>query len=385
MINKLPILIFKGDSTLCYGILKSFSEQLRDAFIEIGEEVIFVDPDKAVIEDYIGNRYKAVILFMETLVYSQMPNTGEKVFDLIDSPIFNFWFDHPSFYYKYVKKSPRNYYILTQDRNYVSFINRYYHENAKAFFLPPGGRKTEKIVPFSDRKFDISFVGTYINWRDTFKEYNLNDATTKIIVDKYIDKMVHNPDMTTTKAFAETLNELGASVTDGQFIEALATSHKLAVGGVAKLYREEVIRKLLEAGLIVDVFGDSWKKAPFVDNPYLNIHTEVSADSISEIYKNSKISLNVMSWHKDCITERILDAMMAGCIVVSDQTLVLRENFEDGKEIILFSLNEINKLPEIIKKNIDNESIASSGYMKAIQEHTWENRAKGILSIINRI
>ena len=379
MSSDLPILIFKGDSSLCYGVLTSFSEQLRDAFVALGEYVIYADPQETPVEDLIGKRYKAVIAFMENIFYSVLDD-GSFVFDHFKGPKFNYWTDYPAFYYRYVQKVPGDYYILTQDRNYVNFINRYY-KNVRAFFLPPGGRKSASNIPFSERKYDISFAGSFLSWEDCVKSFNSADETTKIIVDNYLDFLVTEPDFTTEEAFRIVLDRLGAHLSDDQFVQELSKVHKLADRGAARLFRQEIIKTILDAGITLDVFGDSWKDSPFAGNSNLRIHPEVSSDKVNTIYENSKMSLNIMTWHKDSITERVLDAMMAGSIVLSDQTPALRDNFADGEEIVLFSLKEIEKIPELIQRNLLNEDLAQIGKNKALSAFTWCDCATKLLTI----
>lgn len=379
MSSELPILVFKGDSSLCYGILTSFSEQLRDALISLGEDVIYVDPAKVSIDELIGKKYKAIIAFMENIFYSVL-NDGSFLFDSFYGPKFNYWTDYPAFYYRYVQKVPNDYYILTQDRNYVNFINRYYR-NLKAFFLPPGGRKADKVIPFNERKYDLSFAGSFLNWEDCVKGFNSADETTKIIVDNYLEFLVTEPDYTTEEAFRIVLERLGAHLSDDQFVQELSKVHRLADRGAARLYRQEIIQTILNSGITLDVFGDSWKNSPFADNKNLRIHPEVFAGDVSSIYENSKMSLNIMTWHKDSITERVLDAMMAGSIALSDYTPALDEFFSSGSEILLFSLNNIVSVPDIIRCGISDESISRRGYEKVMANFSWEEFAKKLLDI----
>ena len=130
---QLPILIFEGNPKTCYGILNSFSAQLRDAFISLGEDVIYVDPSSDFIAKYANREYKAIIAFMEIIFDRCMPGTDKPLFDYFKGPKFNYWPDHPSVFYLQMNHTPKDYYILTHDRNYVNFINRYYTK-ATAFF-----------------------------------------------------------------------------------------------------------------------------------------------------------------------------------------------------------------------------------------------------------
>lgn len=60
-------------------------------------------------------------------------------------------------------------------------------------------------------------------------------------------------------------------------------------------YRNEVIEVLLESGIALHVFGDTWKESP-------------------------------MFWHKDGFTERIANAMLQKSVAVTDRTTYLEEN-----------------------------------------------------------
>ncbi len=376
-----PILIFKGDINLCSGILYSFSVQLAKALSALGEDIIFFDTGKDRPEDYLGRKFKAVIGFMEVFFYNTLPDSDKLLFDMIDGPKFNYWTDHPAFYYHYMKRIPKDYFILTEDRNYVNFINKYY-KNTRAFFLPPGGIEPEEQVPFGKRKFDLIFLGTYVNWKDTVKTFENIDDTTTIIVSNYLEYLIRNPELTAEEAFVRVLDDLGAKVTEEEYLNELCKIHKLAGWGAARLYKEMIIERILQSGITLNVFGDSWKESPFSGNRHLKINPAVRAESVSEIYMQSKMSLNIMTWHKDSITERVLDSMMSGSIVITDETDALKEAFTDKEELLFFSLKNIDMVPEIISENMDNEKIAEKGHLRALNEHSWMKRAEMLKEII---
>ena len=153
-------------------------------------------------------------------------------------------------------------------------------------------------------------------------------------------------------------------------------------------YREQIIRTLLEAGLTIHVYSDSWKNAPFAHHPGLVIHPALSVSESLEVMQQSRISLNIMSWHKDGLTERILNSMLCQSVVVSDRSLALEEFFSDGEEILLFSLKETDRLPAMLKELLQDDSrmrqIMAKGYQKACEEHLWIRRAKQLLEEIEQ-
>ncbi len=384
MDKSFPILIFKGDKEICYGALWDFSIQLKDALSTIGEEVLFFDPQSDDIRECFGKEYKAIVGFMESFFYNTIPGTDTYVFDQIEGPKFNYWPDHPAFYYRFIGSFPKDYYVLTLDRNYVSYVNSFY-QGVTAYFLPPGGRKPSGNIPFLEREYDVSFLGTYVDYRSALRGFNDNDEVTKIISNAYLEYMIKHPMETTEQAFIHVLGNLGANVTTEQFLGELCKVHRIATMGAARYYKEKVIQTIIEKEITVDVFGESWKSAPFAGNKCLRIHPEVGIESANDIYGNSKVSLNIMTWHKDSITERVIDAMISGSIVLTDDTPILREYFEDSKDILYFSLDNIQNIPDMIRDNLNNARLALSGQKKALRDHLWIDRAKRFLEIIENL
>ena len=107
------------------------------------------------------------------------------------------------------------------------------------------------------------------------------------------------------------------------------------------------------------------------------------------VMRQSRISLNIMAWHKDGFTERIANAMLNHSVVVSDKSTLLRELFVDRQDLLLFDLQELNTLPTTIQALLNSpdrlDSIAKNGNIKASQNHLWLNRAKQLLAILKSI
>ena len=56
------------------------------------------------------------------------------------------------------------------------------------------------------------------------------------------------------------------------------------------------------------------------------------------IWQQSKLSLNIMSWHKAGFTERMANIMLAGAVLVTDDTRYLEGRYENGKDLVSFGL-----------------------------------------------
>lgn len=103
--------------------------------------------------------------------------------------------------------------------------------------------------------------------------------------------------------------------------------------------------------------------------------------------EKSKLSLNIMSWHKGGFTERMANIMLAGAVLVTDDTTYLMGKYTD-EDLLTFSLEEREKLPDKIKYLFDHEEyrkiIAQNGKQKTLLQHTWDKRAEQFLDILDK-
>lgn len=208
----------------------------------------------------------------------------------------------------------------------------------------------------------------------------------RILAARFMHMMRWNPDYTAERALCEVLDCYGIKVSNNDYLNLLEML-KYVTSCISSYYRERVIRVLLDAGIMLDVYGKNWDTAPFAKNKCLRCHPEIDVEASLRIMQQAKISINVMSWHKDGFTERILNSMLAGAVVVSDKTTRLEEEFVDGEDIILFNLADISELPSRIKALLANEErlkrIAANGEKKVREKHLWIHRAKELLKIIS--
>jgi spore maturation protein CgeB len=149
-----------------------------------------------------------------------------------------------------------------------------------------------------------------------------------------------------------------------------------------------VIRTLLEGGISLHVFGESWKEFPVPEGASgkLILHGHLRAEDAPDLYRRAKVSLNVMTWHKAGMTERVADSMLGGAVCVSDRTDYLEEHFTE-EEICLYDLAHLEKLPGMIRTLLgradDREIIRKKAEVKARKEHTWDARARQLQRLWN--
>lgn len=380
------ILIYKTNDT-CYNILNVFAEQLADALLACGQRVEIFDVQKegnSALTQFIGRKFKAII-GIQTYVFSiMMQDNMTNLHDLIEGPKYNMILDHPAWLKEHFANAPKNYHLLIHDRNYLAFADRYFTNIGRNYHFSPAGIQADRIIS-DQKKYDISFIGTYHDYRERLNIIRTYGRPQRFLINRYMTKMKHSPNMPAEEAFLQVLDDYGLQVSDMDFLDLFYESRQVCFA-IMCYYREKIVSTLLNNGIQIHVFGESWEKAPFSRHKNLVRHSSLTPEESLGVMSLSKISLNIMSWHKDGFTERIANAMLASSVVLSDRSTYLSEEFEEGEEIVLFDLEKIDELPELVRQLLkDNgklKRIAAAGYEKAGQRHLWIHRGEGMLNII---
>ncbi len=380
-----PVLIYAGDE-ICYHVLDTFARNLGKALLEHGCSVIYFDMAKQPMEEitaFVRRRLKAVI-GMQTYLFSAKKKDGSFIHDAIGAPEYYFVFDHPVWLRHHLTNVPKQMTVLTPDGNYAAFIEKYYKHPAR--FLPPAGQ--EQYYGQQNRVYDISFLGTYRDsLLDELKALRKNDKKRAYFINRFILYMRMDIAGTPERALEKLLEYYHMTYTDEEF-EQQFFGVRWTILRLAHYYRGKVLKTLLQAGFTIHVFGDSWKECPLCAYEGLVCHEQAVGEQALQVYGSSKLSLNIMTWHKDGFTERIANAMLQRSVVVTDRTTYLEQNFVNEQELLIFGLDRINELPQKIKSLLEDDrrraKIAESGYQKAKKEHTWYRRAGQLLELMDK-
>ena len=165
-----PVLIFRGNDT-CYNVLNTFADELKKSIEKSGYKTEIFDVDredwKEVVR-YQNKHYKAVVGFQSFLFSVKMEDGKRYLADFIKAPKFNFLLDAPICFSSHLDYRAENFTILTHDINYKNFLEKHYKQQAK--ILPPGGMISENPVNINERKYELTFLGSYGDYRKILPE-----------------------------------------------------------------------------------------------------------------------------------------------------------------------------------------------------------------------
>lgn len=364
-----PIIVIEGND-ICHGALQEMARSIGNAYEKLCEKVILIPSgDSEVLEETLLSRKNRVKFF----IGAQALVLQNKYFqDMLDVPKIQLIVDNPAFLQNFYEGLNDSYYTFIQDYKYVSFVKKYYGFS-NAFYMPVAGTQNEKTEAVQ-KKYELSFVGRY-------DKPTLAEAELEGLQKSFYEYMIHNPNNSYEEGLLAVLDGEGVDSTKENVPKLLWELRDICYQ-ISYYYRDKVIQSILGGGIGIDVFGDTWKDYEGAGKELLRIHPEIQANEAPGIYNQSKLSLNIMSWHKAGITERVSNIMMSDAVCISEMTEAINKEFiteGDGQQIVTYKLDELWKLPDIIKElmgSVDKrKSIVENANAVCCEKHTWENRA----------
>ena len=187
------------------------------------------------------------------------------------------------------------------------------------------------------------------------------DKKTRYIANRFLMEMHHNVNLPAEEALVAVLNHYGIHLSDEEFLELLFEL-RYAFFGIMYYYREKVMRTLLDSGIEINVYGNSWNASPFAKHPHLKIHPGVmGSESLKIMAKELNvpvICLSQLSRGPESRTDKrpMLSDLRESGSIEQDADIVLmlfREEYYQtpGSEEENMDRDDINTVEIIVSKN----------------------------------
>ncbi len=368
-----PILIMVSSDLEWYGVVDGFANSLADELVQMGQSVIITNGRYG---DYYNiPQEKLLNQICKAVVGFQSPALQSATFRNVKGARYQFWLDNPIFSLEFFEKMPKETYVLCQDANYATFLREHYSLE-KAMQFPPAGMKSRDCN--SEKIYDLVFIGSYIPVAHSTADDDF--------VSEFIRYMQMHVDATVEQGVRAVWQKQGILFDEETLLDTIKRLGDVC-HNLLHSYRHRVIESILDTGIAIHVFGESWYNYLGIGRENLVIHPKLMAEEALQVWSQAKIGLNIMNGHKAGMTERVANIMLCKTCCLSDETDYLKEHFCDGEDIVLFRADRLEDLTEKIKYLLqhdnERERIAQAGYKKALQEHTWEKRAKELRALID--
>ena len=312
---------------------------------------------------------------------------GSWFWDAIDCTCYNIVVDHPFYYHRFLDAAPKRYVHISIDRKHDAYMQKYFPEKLRIPFLPLAGTEyhPEGYLPVSQRKTDIVFTGNYSSPHKFDKYIKRLGDEYEVFYRGILEELITHPERTLEDVAERHIRSEIPEVTKKELKETMGNLIFLDLY-VRSYVRGKAVQVLVDAGLKVEVYGDGWDELDCAHPENIIDGQGVNSETCLKKISEAKISLNVMPWFKDGAHDRVFNTLLNGALLLSDDSIYLREILKDGGNCILYNLENIEQMPERIKALLADEEkmqrMIDKGYEMARSAHTWAHRADFLSDLI---
>lgn len=383
-----------------------FTSELANGFASFGTEVFIYDmqhPSTKDLADFCAQPVDAVVTF-NTMFFNMLVDNDENAWHHLNIPFITILVDHPIAFADTLLKFNKKDKVFCIDKDHQDYISRFYPNIGYVGFLPHGGTTTEignyffDDISYHERKIDVLYAGgipkTDINeltlpgsitqkYRDIFDIsqvvsdiYQLAlqnyDCPLETVVEAYMQNMIGELDNASAKMLID----------DFHFLHE----------NVLSFYRFKILEKAAESGAELYIYGTSeYNKFSFTQLPNVHLMGFVPPEEVLSLMRESKIVLSSMAWFKNGSHERIFNGMLAGAVVISEESIYINEAFcnevgNPNQAIFTYSLDNLDMISlyinSILSDELHSSLVAQNGFQKAMESHTWRHRAEELLTYL---
>ena len=345
---------------------------------------------------YLGHRFYDL-----RLIHSKTEGFARcNLFEALDRPVFAVIQDHPFsvFSWSRIEQASRATHFLCPSPEFeeeARFINP-----ALGHFHKAAAMRTEappvnsRIKPLKQRPLDVFMSCSFYTVRPGLAELRRRFSKYKSPMAKVIDEVYQTAlpdrDASVMRLFLEVYRE--------HFGETLSISSPMQRADTEKIEvlscidnrirfdrRVKVLRSLAALYLPLKVSGtlgpiDREKIKEVQRNPRVEVIGRVDDARARELFLSAKFAINVMPTYLAFVTERVVNAMVMGCCVISDSNSHLAQTFEDGREILFLDDCSAEGLADYFDAESDKaQAIAERGRAKAREDFSAQHYADDLI------
>lgn len=379
------IILFESatDSLCC------FARQMEQAFQDLGYEVIMLNMHHT--EETCKQVYdfaipgETVAVFFNHVGLNLLTKERDIIWNILDIDCYDYIVDHPMYYHAALIYPVNKITFLCVDQYHKEFIDRFYPGRVKSAFFPLAGIQADiEKIPVKERSMDVLFTGAYLIDHDIgYHTESLGSALKQVWVECF-ERMKREVDLTLEQAVEEIMIAKGAQL-ERDDLRDMVRLFKDMDGMLRSFARATVIKTLADNDVKVHIYGEGWEYLA-CKQENLIIHPRIAFEETIPLIADAKIALNIMPWFKSGAHDRIYTAMLNGTVCMTDTSEYLLDTLEDGKNVLFYSLKELQKLPDKIRNWLENEEeleqVADAGYTYAKDQHTWKSRVEALIRMM---
>ncbi len=252
----------------------------------------------------------------------------------------------------------------------------------RVFFFPHGVEKELFEESKKDKEYDVVFIGScydYETMRLSWQRELSKDLCA--VLESASETFLSEPEVSLQEALIRAWQKFNLSPEGADFVKLFTYLDRYTRG----LDRVQLIKNIRTAE--VHIFGEPFEDDATAVKGWKDLlktrdnvifHRPVSYSEGLKILQKSKICLNSSPFFKNGSHERIFNGLACGALVITNDTLFVRENFSVGEDIVTYSSNPWNDINEKVNYYLSNDEernkVIAAGKKRVMEHDTWDHR-----------
>lgn len=321
--------------------------------------------------------------------------SGENLWDSLQVPFFNYIVDHPLEHNLELNSSCNNCHVICLDHHHAEFIRKYYGKVRSVSVLPlPGSGDTtvpvDELDEFCGREYDVLITMGLLDPGSIKEKYKELPGEYQPFAYDWTDYMEKHLDVSPELALREMLDQKYGkdSIPDNLYymISAVGT---ITIPYIRTWVRKRIGEELIRSGIKIHLCGTGWESIleKYPDNQVV-LHGDVPMVDTPELYRKTKLAINVLPMFKNGTHDRIATAQINGATVLTDGNEFLRSLYKPG-EIEYYDLAKPGSVADKIRKLLDEPQnlyeTAIKGQAMAREKLSGEAAGENLIKIIENV
>lgn len=303
------------------------------------------------------------------------------IYDAGHIPHVSWLVDHPAYHMSRIEAMPKKFGILALvDQDHDAFVEASIPQAIGTLFLPHGGCAAKETF-ISQRDLDLVFCGTGAS-PDALRSEWINFPEPHVACLKAgIEIGSPHPRRPLMDVVTQAFTDLQLRPDRAMYLKVMLQIERY----LRAQDRYAALKALDEANIAVDIFGAGWGFASFRNH---RVHGSLDFEQTLQLFKRSKMALNVSWFFTSGAHERVFSAMLNGCVAVTHSSRYL--NSLPGFRESACIYDDTQSLVDSVRSLLSNEqTIREMGKIGAHfteNGHTFKHRAEDLRhSIINAL
>lgn len=374
-----------------------FTDEIAKELSSRGHETFILDllnpsrPSHSMQElmTFCERRVDAVVCFNRAGIHT---DTYIDLWNMMDACALHILMDHPLRLHPTMEKHPRKYIQFCPDEEHVAYVKKYFPNVEHIEFLAHAGTPDDKPpIPYAVKKYDIVFSATYYVPESMLPQLEALFPKDSPMYGMYMQieqDLTVNTEKSLIQSVLDILHANNMPLSDNG-IKTIMRNMTPIDWMVRMYYRGKAVQALVDAGMDVHVLGRGWENHPCAGADNLHILSgRIDLADTFDYMRDARINLNVMPWFKEGTHDRIFNTMLRHSICLTDSSTWIDKHYEDGQDIVLYDLKQLEKLPEIADYWLNHpdeaQKLIENAYEKTYKHYTWVNCVDSMLEVLER-